>query len=242
VPAEFTVMSGRRLMATVQNVLHDQLKYSVIAGLSNSYSGYVTTKEEYDMQYYEGASTHFGPWTLAAYQQTFHQLAVSLQSDKQKILKKLTPIPFPEVEPKMRNLEGKTMSFQTGVMFDSAPLFKKIGDIVLKADNNYQKGETVTVKFWSGHPKNNLKIQSTFLTIERKVGDEWSVVATDNDWETKYEWTRINSFLGTSQVTITWEIPKNQPSGTYRIKHYGDKKVLFKGIYPYTGVSNSFRI
>ena len=39
----------------------------VIAGLTNTYSSYVTTYEEYAMQRYEGASTIFGPHTLDAY-------------------------------------------------------------------------------------------------------------------------------------------------------------------------------
>lgn len=39
----------------------------VIAGLTNTYSSYVTTFEEYAMQRYEGASTIFGPHTLDAY-------------------------------------------------------------------------------------------------------------------------------------------------------------------------------
>ncbi|UUZ49892.1 neutral/alkaline non-lysosomal ceramidase N-terminal domain-containing protein [Massilia sp. B-10] len=42
---------------------------------ANAYSGYVTTPEEYEAQHYEGASTHFGKWTLGAYQQSFHELA-----------------------------------------------------------------------------------------------------------------------------------------------------------------------
>ncbi len=39
----------------------------VLAGLTNTYSSYVTTFEEYAMQRYEGASTIFGPHTLDAY-------------------------------------------------------------------------------------------------------------------------------------------------------------------------------
>lgn len=39
----------------------------VIAGLTNTYSSYITTFEEYAMQRYEGASTIFGPHTLDAY-------------------------------------------------------------------------------------------------------------------------------------------------------------------------------
>ena len=39
----------------------------VIAGLSNVYTHYITTFEEYQMQKYEAASTIFGPHTLNAY-------------------------------------------------------------------------------------------------------------------------------------------------------------------------------
>lgn len=39
----------------------------VIAGLTNTYSSYITTFEEYGVQRYEGASTIFGPHTLDAY-------------------------------------------------------------------------------------------------------------------------------------------------------------------------------
>ena len=50
----------------------------MIAGLSNSYSHYITTYEEYQQQRYEGASTLYGPHTLAAYQQIFYDLATKL--------------------------------------------------------------------------------------------------------------------------------------------------------------------
>lgn len=39
----------------------------VIAGLSNTYSGYITTWEEYQEQRFEAAATAFGPHTLDAY-------------------------------------------------------------------------------------------------------------------------------------------------------------------------------
>jgi len=37
---------------------------AVIAGLSNGYAHYLTTRYEYAAQQYEGASNIFGPWTL----------------------------------------------------------------------------------------------------------------------------------------------------------------------------------
>lgn len=38
--------------------------YVVIAGPANTYSHYVTTREEYAVQRYEGASTIYGPCTF----------------------------------------------------------------------------------------------------------------------------------------------------------------------------------
>jgi neutral ceramidase len=54
-----------------------------MAAYANDYSQYVTTKEEYDMQHYEGASNLFGPFTLHAYQQEFRKLSIALRTGKQ---------------------------------------------------------------------------------------------------------------------------------------------------------------
>ncbi|WP_250657517.1 neutral/alkaline ceramidase [Alkalimarinus coralli] len=243
VPAEFTIMSGRRLMGTVESVLGQQLDYTVVAGLSNAYSGYVTTKEEYDMQHYEGGSTHFGPWTLAAYQQSFYQLAAAMLPAGQTPAPGLNPVPFPAVEPIPRDLTGETINFQTGVVHDQAPIFKQIGDVVQNANASYQKGQSVVVKFWSGHPKNNLRTQGTFMEVQRWNGASWEVVATDNDWQTIYQWKRIDGFWGTSHAILTWNIPANAAVGTYRIRHYGDRKKPWSGnIVGYTGTSRNFTV
>ena len=67
VPGEFTTMSGRRIKKLLQETFQEKIQHVVIAGLSNSYAGYVTTPEEYMQQNYEGGFTAFGRWTLAAY-------------------------------------------------------------------------------------------------------------------------------------------------------------------------------
>lgn len=58
--AEFTTMAGRRLRDAVKETLisygsgeFDNNTHVVIAGLSNTYSQYVTTFEEYSQQRYE---------------------------------------------------------------------------------------------------------------------------------------------------------------------------------------------
>jgi neutral ceramidase len=243
VPAEFTVMSGRRLMETVQGVLGDTMGHLVVAGLSNAYSGYVTTKEEYDMQHYEGGSTHFGPWTLAAYQQSFYQLATAILPADQSPATSLSPAPFPALEPVPRDLTGETINFQTGVIHDQAPIFKRIGDTVQDANSSYYTGQTVEVKFWSGHPKNNLRTQGTFLEVQKWNGANWTAIASDNDWETTYQWKRIDGFWGTSHAILTWSIPSETSSGYYRLKHYGDQKKPWTGkISAYTGTSRYFYV
>ncbi|KAI8803952.1 Neutral/alkaline non-lysosomal ceramidase-domain-containing protein [Cladochytrium replicatum] len=46
----------------------------VIKGLSNSYASYVTTTEEYGIQFFEGGATSYGPNTLKAHQQVYTKL------------------------------------------------------------------------------------------------------------------------------------------------------------------------
>jgi neutral ceramidase len=81
VPAEVTTMAGRRLREVVLVAAEaaeaaesaaagpsdlEEGWEVIITGVANGYAGYVTTGEEYDAQRYEGASTLYGPHTLAA--------------------------------------------------------------------------------------------------------------------------------------------------------------------------------
>ena len=50
----------------------------VLAGLSNVYTHYITTFEEYQMQRYEAGSTIYGPNTLRAYLDQYAYLAENL--------------------------------------------------------------------------------------------------------------------------------------------------------------------
>ena len=46
-------------------------------------------------------------------------------------------------------------------------------------------GNRVSVRFVSGHLRNNLMLESSFLTVERQEGDTWLTVARDAEWETR---------------------------------------------------------
>jgi neutral ceramidase len=231
-PAEFTIMSGRRVRETVKAALGDSVKHVVFAGYSNAYSGYVTTPEEYDAQHYEGASTHFGKWTLGAYQQSFHELATAMRQGTAA-----------GGSASVRDLSGNQMSFQTGVVLDNTPIFKSFGDVVQQANASYSRGQRVEVSFWTGHPKNNLRLNGTFLEVQRWDGAAWRTVAVDGDWNTSYRWVRIDPVWGTSQAVIGWTIPADAATGQYRIRHYGDYKNGWNGaIYGLTGTSRTFQV
>jgi neutral ceramidase len=79
VPAEFNSMAGLRLKQSLRDAFGNSLSHVAIAGYCNGYSSYVSTREEYTAQHYEGASTLYGPATLEAYQQSFVELARRVQ-------------------------------------------------------------------------------------------------------------------------------------------------------------------
>jgi neutral ceramidase len=223
VPAEVTTMAGRRLVKTVTAQLGEAgIQYGVIAGLSNAYAGYITTREEYAVQEYEGASTQFGPWTLAAYQQEFDRLALALRNG--------TPVAAGPPPPDLRDHQHPT-HVNAG---ERKPFWKHFGDVHLDANAAYHPGETVKVSFWAGHPRNDLKTQDTYLKVERQEGPSWVVVARDRDWETRFRWRRT---LFGSLATVEWKIPPGT-SGTFRIQHYGASKSSGQ----YHGSSRSFTV
>jgi len=235
VPFELTTMSGRRVRDTVsQELAGTGVDRVVIAGLSNAYAGYVATREEYAKQDYEGASTHFGPWALAAIQQNLAGLARAMKAGTA-----VAPGPLP------RDLRNDQIDLQPGVVVDSPPLFKSFGDVDHDAASSYTRGQTAEVVFWSAHPKNDLRTQDTFLTVERKNADgTWQAVADDGDVATRYTWSRVDCLptLACSHATIDWTIPSDAAPGTYRVRHFGNSKALDGTISAFTGTSRQFKV
>ncbi len=234
-PAEFTTMAGRRVREAVleeaKNGAGGPSKV-VLSGLSNAYSSYVVTPEEYQVQRYEGASTIFGPHTLPAYIVHYQLMTKSLITN--------TPIPPTGLQPPY--LLPKQISLKPGVVYDGISFGKKFGDVVIDVHPRYSRGDQVYVAFVAANPRNNLQQERSFLTVERKDGDHWFILATDGDWETKFYWHRTNSIFGESQATITWDIPNNTTRGIYRIRHFGASKNLLQVIKPYVGVSSEFEV
>ncbi|XP_014475825.1 PREDICTED: neutral ceramidase [Dinoponera quadriceps] len=236
VPGEFTTMSGRRLREAIEKVMSDSSNGEtsvIVAGLCNTYSDYISTPEEYQVQRYEAASTIYGPHTLTIYLKQYQELVQAAIDGKE-----LPPGPQP---PQL--LHSNLISLVPPVLYDTPKWGRNFGDVIQQPRQAVWPGDTVTAIFVAGHPRNNLMTDNTFLTVERLGDDEvWIPIATDADWETKFQWTRNSVILGSSQVTVTWEIPQDAKPGEYRIRHNGYYRYILGGVYPYYGTSNSFQV
>ncbi|KAK9279554.1 hypothetical protein L1049_013233 [Liquidambar formosana] len=239
VPGEFTTMAGRRLRDAVRTVLMSggggqfgSNVHVVIAGLTNTYSQYVTTFEEYQVQRYEGASTLFGPHTLSAYIQEFQKLATAL-------IKGQTVEPGPQPP----DLMDKQISLLTPVVVDMTPAGVNFGDVSSDVPQNstFKRGDTVTVVFWSACPRNDLMTEGTFSLVEILNGkDNWLPAYDDDDLCLRFKWSRPTKLSPRSQATIQWIISDSTAPGVYRIRHFGASKGLLGSIHHFTGSSSAF--
>ncbi|EXC01507.1 hypothetical protein L484_022085 [Morus notabilis] len=236
VPGEFTTMAGRRLRDAVKTVLSSGSKgenlHVVIAGLTNSYSQYVTTFEEYEVQRYEGASTLYGPHTLSAYIQEFKKLAGALITNQ--------PV---EPGPQPPDLLDKQISLLMPVMMDSTPRRANFGDVIsdVLQNSTFKRGEIVTAVFWSACPRNDLMTEGTFALVEILEGkDDWVPAYDDDDFCLRFIWSRPAKLSARSKATIEWRIPNSATPGVYRIRHFGASKSLFGSIRHFTGSSSAF--
>ncbi|KAM4704346.1 putative neutral ceramidase C [Rhinophrynus dorsalis] len=241
VPGEFTTMSGRRLREEVKRILDapgTQSTDVVISGLSNVYTHYITTYEEYQAQRYEAASTIYGPHTLSAYIQLFGGLAKAIAENKVDELPKGPQPPFFN--------ESQLFSFLPAVLRDKAPGNTTFGDVLEEVKPQYKPGDIASVTFVAGNPRNSVAdmADKTYLRVEKynDLTGEWHTVHNDASWETRYYWLKGTGNM--SNATIEWHIPSSTQSGVYRIRHYGHYKqsILPLIIKPYEGISSDFRI
>lgn len=239
-PGEFTTMAGRRLREALRAKLISSgiigsNAYVVIAGPANTYGHYITTREEYGVQRYEGASTIFGPNTLDAYIDKYSSLLPYLNPST------TSKPPSDAAAPEQTS---KALSLRTGVVQDSAPIGKKFGDVLIDVQTStpYTAGSTVVAQFVGANPRNNLRLEDTFLTVDRLTGGSWSPVKSDSHPSTIYRWSRTSTILGTSTVNISWTIESGTPAGSYRLSYYGDYKPLIGSITSFTGRSSTFTV
>jgi len=248
VPFELTSMQARRTTAVLENTLAAAgVTKVVFSTLTNGYSQYVTTREEFAAQNYEGSTCLFGPWSGAALTQELDKLAMNIVNGTSADIG--TPAPVIS-----NNLVMKTHYAQTGVVIDKG----SFGNVVTQANDSYSIGETVSVTFQSAALRNvpqcrtNGKLDKFFpngfnyFEIQKQNADgTWTTVRTESDPYTTITWQRDGSDVSTkSTVTIQWLLKDNPEAGTYRIQYNGVAKVrlAINAYKAYTGTSNTFVI
>jgi len=239
VPGEFTTMAGRRLKEVVRRSLRKvellpdgQEPIVVIAGPANTYSHYITTREEYTAQRYEGGSTLFGPNTLDAYLYIYANMLVpALKPGAGKLAR--GPLGVINI--------GKAFHGSQRKMADTTPWGKSFGDVIDQPDPQYTVPTSanpaianVTATFIAANPANDLRLERTYLEVQRYDPSTtiWQTLRTDSHPSTTMRWT-AGSF-GTSRMEVGWVVEPGTPTGRYRMLYWGNSKT------PITGSINEF--
>ncbi|CRK26471.1 hypothetical protein BN1708_004200 [Verticillium longisporum] len=115
------------------------------------YTHYITTQEEYSIQRYEGASTFYGPHTLAAYRDCTIHFLPYLSANHYTLCKDfLNPI--------------------SDVVLDAAPSFRRFGDVKIDLRTSYLRGATVNATLVGANLRNDLQLERTYAAVERLNG------------------------------------------------------------------------
>ncbi|ELT89158.1 hypothetical protein CAPTEDRAFT_194498 [Capitella teleta] len=249
IPAEITTMAGRRLVKAVKEVYEEAGEADIkplVLSMANSYTSYLATKEEYQVQRYEGASVIFGPNTLLAYTDIVKTLAQAMIDDE--------PVDEGTWPPDLRGYPDEARG-QT--KFDLLPEDSDLtyGDVIVDVESSYGQGDIVQAIFVGANPRNNFysMIDNTYMEVQRLDDDEWSTVYTDTHWETKYYWDSdchgrwaINitgcGYEQTSNTTLEWTISEDEQPGTYRLFHRGHARTESDDVVPYSGESSEFTV
>ncbi|KAF1786561.1 Neutral/alkaline non-lysosomal ceramidase, C-terminal [Phytophthora cactorum] len=233
---ETTTMSGRRIRRTVKEALEGAGVTEVeLASVSNGYAGYMTTKEEYLTQHYEGASTLFGPNQLAAVQQELARVAASVVD---------ASVPL-DVGPTPLQMNRESLAtLDTGVVFDTAPLLRSFIYVRTQPSDSYPVGSVASAVFAGAHPRNGLMLVSSFCDVQKLDSNgDYTTVMTDAHWDLRYHWER--KLVSESKNTCEWNIrPGGRTSvpGKYRFVHRGYSKNLLGKLKPYTATSDMFSV
>lgn len=239
-PWEVTTISGRRLRKNILDILEPQgIDTVVIAGLSNDYAHYLTTREEYSSQQYEGGATLFGPWTLAAVQQESRRLAIAMRDN-------VNIDPGPDYSNGLALLKRPLY-----IPSDLRPIGTDFGDLLVDVPTTAVRETTVIAEFQTGHPRNDLKTATSYAYVEQQQEDgSFTVYAADYSPDLRFVWKPtipqsipLDAVItGTSTGEVQWTIPSDTPSGIYRLRLDGAAQLLIGAPQEYSGLSSPFEI
>lgn len=222
VPFELTFEQANRTRAVLERTLAPAgVAKVVLATHANSYSQYVTTREEFAAQHYEGATCLFGPWSGAALTQELDRLAQGIVSGRHAD----PGVPLRETEPDSILI---TPAANNEPAADSIPYGTLLTDV---SKREYIPGEWVTATFSAVNPRHVTALtladdpraeDYSYLLVEKQVGRDWVTVKTDTDPYTTIRCVRNGGLATGWQATVGWLLKgEDLSSGVYRLVYQG---------------------
>ncbi len=189
IPGEMTVDMGRRVRGAIALMAAGHGISGVqLSGLANEYLSYFTSPQEYDAQHYEGGSTMYG-----------RESSVLLLEQLQLLTKALvtgTAAAAPYDADPRNGANDHAARFGTGA--SSATVVSQPA-----TTQRLQRAQLV----WDGGAKGlDMRVGKPFVSVER--GGHVAV----NDFGLQILWKVDDN----GRYTAEWEVPRDQPVGSYR--------------------------
>lgn len=265
-PFELTTEAGRRTKEVVLNTLSKiGVKYAIISGYSNSYSQYLTTREEYAQQSYEGATCLYGPWSQAALAQELDVLAQDLVAGKHTTY-----------TASMKDTQPAILQTPAAIIPSQADT-GDYGTLLTDVEATYKNGDTVSATWQGVNPRHvtevslsdkiaddyTFKISTdyfsftlggsasvpnadelldnyTYMAVEQYKNGKWVQVRDDGDPYTYFHST-AKTLTTTSEASANWLL-RNVEAGTYRLVYNGIAKNSDGSFEAFTSYSSAFQV
>ncbi len=207
---------GRRTREVLENTLSKiGVKKVIMSTHSNAYSQYITTREEYAAQHYEGSTCLFGPWSGAALTQVLDGLAQDMVAGRAS-----QPGPALATEKTKQAIPTYISVAKPGIDKGTP------GKLVTDVKDSYKNGEKVEATFTASNPrhvpllrldgrKDLVPDNYSYMAVMKKEGDKWVCVRTDVDPYT-YIHFNMDGYVPPTQATVGWLL-RNVDRGTYRL-------------------------
>jgi neutral ceramidase len=114
------------------------------------------------------------------------------------------------------------------------------GAVLVAPRQSYRAGDTVFAEFVGAYPNNDLHRGGTYVQVQRESAGDWTRVADDSDWATRFHWRRVGR--AGSRVTVTWDVPDSVGPGRYRLVYAGDELERDGALRPFTATTDAFDV
>ena len=77
------------------------------------------------------------------------------------------------------------------------------GSIITDVNSSYAVNQTASAVFNGANPRNNFRLEGTFLSVDHFDNGVWTMVRSDSHPSTTYQWARTNEVCVVSRRLST---------------------------------------